>query len=294
MEHKSGFVNIIGNANVGKSTLMNALTGEKLSIITSKVQTTRHRIKGIINGDDFQIVYSDTPGILNPHNGMHKNMLKTILNATEDADVFLYIVEAGLMKVDEDIIKKVKDSGVPVILVINKIDISNQIILDKTAEYWHEQFPDADIVSISALLKVNIESIFNLILEKLPVGEPYFPKDQLTDSNLRFFTSEIIREKILLNYKKEIPYSVEVVVEQFKELENITHISAMIYVARESQKMILIGEKGNAIKRVGIEARLDLEEFLQTKIFIELRVKVSDNWLNNELQLKRFGYSKEV
>lgn len=293
MDHKAGFVNIIGNANVGKSTLMNALTGEKLSIITSKVQTTRHRIKGIINGDDFQIVYSDTPGILNPHNGMHKNMLKTILNATEDADVFLYVVEAGVMSINEEILAKIKAANVPLILVINKIDISNQIILEKTAEFWKEQFPESEIVSISALLKVNLESILKLIIDKLPICEPYFPKDQLTDSNLRFFTSEIIREKILLNYKKEIPYSVEVVIDQFKESEKITHISAVIYVARESQKMILIGEKGNAIKKVGIESRLDLEEFLQTKVFIELRVKVSTNWLNDDLQLKRFGYAKD-
>ena len=291
MTHKAGFVNIIGNPNVGKSTIMNALVGEKLSIITQKMQTTRHRIKGIVSGDDFQIVYSDTPGILKPNYKLQESMLRFVETALIDADVILYVTDV-MEKTDKnpEYIEKVRKSNMPVIVLINKIDLSNQADVLKLYDQWTEVFPGADIFPISALEKFNIEPIFDRILELLPEAEPFFPKDELTDRNERFFFQEIIREKILLNYQKEIPYSVEVEVEEFKETEKIINIRAVIYVARESQKGIIIGHQGKMIKKVGSEARKDAEEFFSKKIFMEMYVKVAKEWREKDSQLKKFGY----
>ena len=291
MEHKAGFVNIVGNPNVGKSTLMNALVGEKISIITQKMQTTRHRIKGIVSGDDFQIVYSDTPGILKPNYKLQETMLKFVDTALIDADVILYVTDvmekAGKNK---DYIEKVRKSNMPVIVLINKIDLSNQSEVVKLFEYWSSVFPGADVFPISALEKFNIGQVFDRILELLPEAPPYFPKDELTDRNERFFVQEIIREKILLNYEKEIPYSVEVEVEEFKELDKIINIRAIIHVSRDSQKGIIIGHQGKMIKKVGSEARIDAEEFFEKKIFLELYVKVTKDWRSKDRELKKFGY----
>ena len=291
MAHKAGFVNIIGNPNVGKSTIMNALVGEKLSIITKKMQTTRHRIKGIVSGEDFQIVYSDTPGILKPNYKLQESMMKFVDSALVDADVILFVTDV-IEKADKnpDYIEKVRKSNMPVIVLINKIDLSNQEEVTKMFDYWTEIFPGANIYPISALERFNIEPIFDRILELLPEAPPFFPKDELTDKNERFFMQEIIREKILLHYQKEIPYSVEVEVEEFREEPRIIKIRAIIYVARDSQKGIIIGHQGKMIKRVGTEARKDAEEFFDKKIFLELFVKVSKEWRSQDNQLKKFGY----
>ena len=294
MAHRSGFVNIIGNPNVGKSTLMNQLVGEKLSIITSKAQTTRHRIMGIVNGDDFQIVYSDTPGILKPNYKLQEKMMKFVRGAITDADVLLYVTDTVE---DSDrsaeIIEKVRLAGIPTIVVINKVDIANADKLNALVEKWQTLLPEAIIAPCSAKENFNVEGVFNLILERLPEGEPFYPKDTLTDKTLRFFASEIIREKILLNYDKEIPYSCEIAIDSYKEEPTIDRISATIYVARNSQKGIVIGHKGEKLKRVGQAARHDLEAFLQKRVFLELYVKVNEDWRNNDNQLKRFGYELE-
>ena len=291
MAHRSGFVNIIGNPNVGKSTLMNQLVGEKLSIITSKAQTTRHRIMGIVNGDDFQIVYSDTPGILKPNYKLQEKMMKFVRGAITDADVLLYVTDTVE---DSDrsaeIIDKVRLSGIPTIVVINKVDLTTPEKLTVLVEKWQALLPDAIIAPCSAKENFNVEGVFNLILERLPEGEPFYPKDTLTDKTLRFFASEIIREKILLNYDKEIPYSCEIAIESYKEEPTIDRISATIYVARNSQKGIVIGHKGERLKKVGQAARHDLEAFLGKRVFLELYVKVNEDWRNNDNQLKRFGY----
>ena len=294
MAHRSGFVNIIGNPNVGKSTLMNQLVGERLSIITSKAQTTRHRIMGIVNGDDFQIVYSDTPGILKPNYKLQEKMMKFVRGAITDADVLLYVTDTvEETSRSEDIIEKVRLSGIPTIVVINKVDLTTPAKLEELVAKWQERLPDAIIAPCSAKERFNIEGIFDLILERLPEGEPFYPKDTLTDKTLRFFASEIIREKILLNYDKEIPYSCEIAIESYKEEANIDRIQATIYVSRSSQKGIVIGHKGEKLKKVGQAARHDLEEFLGKRVYLELDVKVNEEWRNSEGQLRRFGYELE-
>ncbi len=289
-KHKSGFVNIIGNPNVGKSTLMNALVGEKLSIITSKAQTTRHRIMGIVSGEDFQIVYSDTPGIIKPNYKLQEGMMGFVNTAMVDADIFLYLVEKKAGLKDENIAQKLKMSTIPFIILINKIDLSSQEEVMETMEYWQNEFPKADIVPLSATEKFNIQKVLDLIIEKLPESPAYFDKEQLTDKTERFFVSEIIREKILLTYQKEIPYSTEVEVQSFKEEEFLIKIHADIHVARQSQKGILIGHEGKMLKKVGSEARKDMEAFFGKKIFITLFVKVKKDWRDNDLELRRFGY----
>ena len=291
MAHKSGFVNIIGNPNVGKSTLMNALVGEKLSIITSKMQTTRHRIKGIVNGGDFQIVYSDTPGILKPVYKLQESMLKSVDTALTDADILLYVTDV-VEEFDKNkaYLDKIINSNVPVIILINKIDLTDQPRLIKLVERWKELIPKAEIISISALEKFNLDYVFKRILANLPEGPAFFSKDELTDRNERFFAQEIIREKILLNYEKEIPYSVEVEVESFKNEPKLLSIGAIIYVERDTQKGIIIGHEGKALKKVGTEARLDMEEFFDKKVFLQLFVKVAKDWRNRESQLRSFGY----
>jgi GTP-binding protein Era len=293
MKHKAGFVNIIGNPNVGKSTLMNALVGERLSIITSKAQTTRHRIMGIVNGEDFQIVYSDTPGIVDPGYKLHESMMGFVKTAMLDADVFIYMVEAGQKEGNPQIIDRINKTGVPVLLLINKIDLSDQASVMERIEYWNSQFTNVEVIPISALNKFNLDTVFDRLLEKMPESPAYFPKDELTDKSERFFVSEIIREKILLNYKKEIPYSVEIVIESFKEEEKIIRIKGVIFVARQSQKGIIIGHQGSALKRVGIEARKDIEAFFEKQVHLELFVKVSKDWRDDEQQLKRFGYNNQ-
>jgi GTP-binding protein Era len=291
MAHKSGFVNIIGNPNVGKSTIMNALVGEKISIITQKMQTTRHRIKGIVSGDDFQIVYSDTPGILKPNYKLQETMMKFVDSALIDADVILFVTDViETPGKNPDYIEKVRKSNMPVIVLINKIDLSNQNEVLRLFDYWTNIFPGANVFPISAQEKFNIEPIFDRILELLPEAPPYFGKDELTDRNERFFIQEIIREKILLHYQKEIPYSVEVAVEEFKETDRIIKVSCVIYVERDSQKGIIIGHKGQMIKQVGTDARKDAEEFFNKKIFMELFVKVAKDWREKDRQLKNFGY----
>jgi len=291
MSHKAGYVNIIGNPNVGKSTFMNAIVGERLSIVTSKAQTTRHRILGIVNGDDFQILFSDTPGIIKPAYQLQESMMGFVKSAFEDADILLYMVEVkeqGLK--DEKYFEKLKNSTIPVVILINKIDTSNQEEVEAKIAYWKEQLPNAEIHAISALENFNIQPVFNRIIELLPESPAYYPKDQLTDKPERFFVNETIREKILQHYKKEIPYSVEIDTEEFFEDESIIKIRSIIMVERESQKGIIIGHKGDALKRVGTEARKDLEIFFDKKIFLELYVKVNKDWRNNQKQLKRFGY----
>lgn len=291
MAHKSGFVNIIGNPNVGKSTIMNALVGEKLSIITQKMQTTRHRIKGIVSGEEFQIVYSDTPGILQPHYKLQETMMKFVDSALIDADVILFVTDViEKPGKNPEYIEKVRKSNVPVIVLINKIDLSNQQDVLNLFDYWTGVFPGATVFPISAQEKFNIGPIFDRILELLPEAPPYFDKNDLTDRNERFFFQEIVREKILMNYQKEIPYSVEVVVEEFKESDKIININCVIYVERDSQKGIIIGHKGEMIKRVGTDARKDAEEFFGKKIFLELFVKVAKDWREKERSLKSFGY----
>ena len=291
--HKSGFVNIIGNPNVGKSTLMNALVGERLSIITSKAQTTRHRIMGIVNGEDFQIVYTDTPGIVNPHYKLHEQMMGFVHSALEDADLFLLVTEIGETFKNQEVLAKIIKSNIPVILAINKIDLSDQQTIQDMIAYWQNQIPRAIIVPCSATERFNVDTIFDHILELLPENPPYFPKDELTDRSMRFFVSEIIREKLLLHYQKEIPYSCEVAVESYEEKEGVDNIRAVIFVERESQKAILIGHQGKSIKKVGIEARKDIEEFTGKKCFLNLYIKVMKDWRNSDKALKQFGYEME-
>jgi GTP-binding protein Era len=290
--HKAGFVNIIGNPNVGKSTLMNAFVGEKLSIITSKAQTTRHRILGIVNGEDFQVVLSDTPGIIKPAYELQESMMGFVKSAFEDADVLLYMVEIGEQELkDEAFFNKITNSKIPVLLLLNKIDKSNQEQLETQVQLWSEKVPNAEIFPISALEGFNVKEVFNRIIELLPESPAFYPKDQLTDKPERFFINETIREKILMHYKKEIPYAVEVDTEEFFEEENIIRVRSVIMVERETQKGIIIGHKGSALKRVGVEARKDLEKFFGKQIHIELYVKVNKNWRSNVNQLKRFGYN---
>lgn len=292
--HKAGFVNIIGNPNVGKSTLMNAFMGEKLSIITSKAQTTRHRILGIVNGDDFQVVLSDTPGIIKPAYELQASMMDFVKSAFEDADVLIYMVEIGEKELKDDaFFKKITNSKIPVLLLLNKIDTSDQEQLEAQAELWQQKVPNAEFYPISALNGFNIKNVFDRIVELLPESPAFYPKDQLTDKPERFFVNEAIREKILLHYKKEIPYAVEVDTEEFHEDETIIRIRSVIMVERDTQKGIIIGHKGSALKRVGVEARKDLEKFFGKQIHLELYVKVNKNWRSNQNQLRRFGYNQK-
>ncbi|MDO6596121.1 GTPase Era [Oceanihabitans sp. 2_MG-2023] len=292
MKHKAGFVNIIGNPNVGKSTLMNAFVGEKLSIITSKAQTTRHRILGIVNGDDFQVVLSDTPGIIKPAYELQASMMDFVKSAFEDADVLIYMVEIGEKELkDEAFFKKITNSKIPVLLLLNKIDKSDQAQLEEQVQTWQANVPNAEIFPISALEGFNVKEVFNRIIDLIPESPAFYPKDQLTDKPERFFINENIREKILMHYKKEIPYAVEVDTEEFFEEEKIIRIRSVIMVERETQKGIIIGHKGTALKRVGVEARKDLEKFFGKQIHLELYVKVNKNWRSNQRQLKRFGYN---
>ena len=292
--HRSGFVNIVGNPNVGKSTLMNALVGERLSIITSKAQTTRHRIMGIVNGEDFQMVYSDTPGVLSPNYRLQEKMLEFSRSALVDADVLLYVTEPqDTVDRNPEFLEKVKHmatAGTRVFLIINKIDLTTQETLESLVSFWHSQLPEAEIFPISAQERFGVAQLFDAIKEALPVGPPFFPKDQLTDKSERFFVNEIIREKILLNYDKEIPYSVEVEVESFKEEDKLIRIEAVIYCERDSQKGIIIGKAGSALKRVGSQARKDIEDFFQKQVFLQLFVKVDRDWRSNTGRLRHYGY----
>ena len=294
MVHRSGFVNIVGNPNVGKSTLMNALVGERLSIITSKAQTTRHRIMGIVNGEDFQMVYSDTPGVLSPNYQLQKQMLEFSRSALVDADVLLYVTDVtDSADRNADFLEKVKkmaSAGTRVFLIINKIDLTTRETLESLVSFWHNQLPEAEIFPISAQERFGVDQLFEAIKAALPECPPFFPKDQLTDKSERFFVNEIIREKILLNYDKEIPYSVEVEVESFHDEEDLIRISAVIYCERESQKGIIIGKAGSALKRVGSLARKDIEEFFQKQVFLQLFVKVDRDWRSNIGRLKHYGY----
>jgi GTPase len=288
---KSGFVNIIGNPNVGKSTLMNELVGERLSIITSKAQTTRHRIMGIVNGDEFQIIFSDTPGIVKPVYKLHENMMRSVKTALSDADVILYVTDViETADKHEDYLSKLKKMKTPIVLAINKTDLMEKPAVDLLITQWKETLPSATIIPVSALHKKNVREIFDTIWKLLPEGPAYYPVDSLTDRPERFFVTEIVREKIFLNYQKEIPYSCEVVIDSYKEAEDIIRINAVIYVIRETQKGILIGHKGEALKKTGTQARLDIEKFLGKKVYLGLQVKVSSDWRNNDNSLKRFGY----
>lgn len=291
MAHRSGFVNIIGNPNVGKSTLMNALVGEKLSIVTAKAQTTRHRIMGIVNGEDWQIVYSDTPGILKPGYRLQENMMNFVDEALGDADVVLYVTDTvETQDKNAEYIEKLTRLECPVIVVINKIDMSNQAAVVERMEWWKKKLPAAMVIPASAKERFNLESILDAVIERLPECPPWFDKDTFTDKNLRFFASEIIREKILLNYREEIPYSCEVGIESFKEGAERYEISAVIYVMRESQKGIIIGRGGSALKKVGTEARLDMEDFFQKKVYLNIYVKTDPDWRENKKELRKFGY----
>lgn len=289
--HKSGFVNIIGNPNVGKSTLMNELVGEKISIITSKSQTTRHRILGIVNGDDFQVIFSDTPGIIKPKYKMQEKMMNFVTSSFEDADVFLYVTDvfedAGK---NTEYIEKLKNTNVPVLCIINKIDAAKEDIVLPLVKYWQDTLPNAEIIQTSALKSVNVDYVFKKVLELMPDGPEWYPKDQLTDKTERFIAAEIVREKIFTNYKKEIPYSTEVVIEEFKEDEKIIRMRVEIIVSRTSQKGIIIGHKGSALKKTLTEARIDMEKFFGKKIFLESFVKVKKDWRNNDFNLRQFGY----
>ena len=292
-EHRAGFVNIIGNPNVGKSTLMNALVGEKLSIVTAKAQTTRHRIMGIVNTDDYQIVYSDTPGMLKPNYRLQEDMMKFVDAAIGDADIILYVTDV-VEKADKngEYIQKLQKVECPVVVAINKIDISDQPKVLQLMSYWQELLPDALVIPVSAKERFNLDSVLNAIVSKLPVSPPWFDKDQFTDRNLRFFASEIIREKILENYSQEIPYSCEVAVESFKEGKDRYEISAVIFVMRDSQKGIIIGKAGSALKKTGTEARIEMEDFFQKKVFLQLFVKVDSDWRENRRELRKFGYEE--
>ena len=289
--HKSGFINIIGNPNVGKSTLINKLVGEQLSIITSKVQTTRHRILGIVNGDNFQLVFSDTPGIIKPAYSLQKSMMDFVKEAIEDADIILYVLEMGeKINIEKKLHQKFTDGAVPVIILINKIDLSTQNEVDLTIQTIQEQYPKSEVFAISALKNFNIESVLNRLIDLVPLSPPYFPKDQFTDRPERFFVNEILRQKIFTYYDKEIPYSVEVQTEEFIEKPSIIKLRCYIIVERESQKGIIIGHRGIALKKIGSKARKDLEVFFKKKIFIEIKVKVSKNWRSSDIELKKFGY----
>lgn len=291
--HKAGFVSIVGKPNVGKSTLMNALVGEKLSIITSKAQTTRHRIMGILNGDDFQIVYSDTPGIIKPQYALHESMMGFVRTSLEDADIILFVTDIYEKHDEDDVIKRLQHAKVPILLLINKIDQATEEEVNEKVAYWQEHMNPTEIMPISALHNFGLDHLFQRLLHYLPEHPAFYPKDELTDKPERFFVSEIIREKIFLNYKKEIPYSCEVVVEEFKEEADIIRIRAEISVERRSQKGIVIGNKGEALKKVGTQARLDMEDFFQKKIFLDLYVRVNENWRTDEKLLRRFGYREE-
>jgi len=288
---KSGFVNIIGNPNVGKSTLMNALVGEKLSIITSKAQTTRKRVMGIVNGDNFQIVYTDTPGIVNPANKLHEQMMGYVGTALQDADLFLIVTEVGEKFKNRKVLQRITESDTPVVVVLNKIDLSDQNTVAERAAQWQAEIPRAIVIAASATEGFNVDKIFDTVLELLPEHPAYFPEGELTDRSMRFFVSEIVREKILLYYQKEIPYSCEVAVESYEERDGIDNISCLIYVERESQKAILIGHQGKAIKKLGTEARRDIEEFTGKRCFLSLHIKVLKDWRNSERALRSFGYS---
>jgi GTP-binding protein Era len=288
--HKSGFVNIIGNPNVGKSTLMNRLVGERLSIITAKAQTTRHRIKGIVNGEDYQIVYSDLPGILTPAYKMQEMMMRFVKESIKDADIILFLIECGETIYNQDIIEKLNHINTPVLLIINKTDKVKEDIISASKTYWQNLLPQAEAIEISALTGHRLNFLLEKIITLLPESPPFFPKDELTDKPTRFFISEIIREKLLLLYKKEIPYSVEVVIESFKEEEDIVRIGAMLYCERESQKGIIIGNKGFAIKQLGIESRKAIEDFLEKHVYLDISVKVLKDWRNQDLLMKQFGY----
>ena len=293
MAHRSGFVNIIGNPNVGKSTLMNALVGEKLSIVTAKAQTTRHRIMGIVNGEDWQIVYSDTPGILRPGYRLQQNMMDSVDEALGDADVILYVTDTvETPDKNAEYLDKLSRVDCPVIVVINKIDVSSQAAVTELMEWWHGKLPAAEVIPASAQEHFNLESILDAVVARLPECPPWFDKDTFTDRNLRFFASEIIREKILLNYKEEIPYSCEVGIESFKEGAERYEISAVIYVMRESQKGIIIGRGGSALKKVGTQARLEMEDFFQKKVYLNIYVKTDPDWRESKKELRRFGYEK--
>ena len=292
--HKAGFVNIVGNPNVGKSTLMNRLVGEKISIITSKSQTTRHRIKGIVNTDDYQIVFSDTPGVVKPSYKMQEYMLEFSKSALVDADIILYVTDVvENIEKNLDFIDKVNKSDIPVLLVINKIDLTTQEKLEALFDKWKSLIPRAEIFPLSATENFNVDNLYKRIVELLPEGEPFFPKDELTDLPSRFFVNEIIREKILQYYDKEVPYSVEVEVEEFKEDDKRINIMAVIYVERSSQKGIIIGSQGEALKKVGTQARLDIEAFFGKKVFLNLYVKVLKDWRNKDRELKNFGYANK-
>lgn len=292
MPHKSGFVNIIGNPNVGKSTLMNAMVGEKLSIITSKSQTTRHRIMGIVNDDDYQIVYSDTPGILKPNYKLQEKMMGFVGTAFEDADVMLYITDVvETFDKNQKYIDRLAKTNVPILVLINKIDLSDQEKLEALVDVWKKILPKAEVMPISAINNFNLDQVFNRIIELLPESPPFFPKDSLTDKTERFFVSEIIREKILLNYQKEIPYSVEIEIQEFKDTEKLLRIMATIHVVRPSQKGIIIGHKGQALKKIGTDARKDIEAFFGKKVFLEIHVKVSKDWRDKDRSLRGFGYN---
>ena len=293
MAHRSGFVNIIGNPNVGKSTLMNALVGEKLSIVTAKAQTTRHRIMGIVNGEDWQIVYSDTPGILKPNYRLQENMMKFVNGAIGDADIILYVTDTvETSDKNEDYVSRLNDLECPVIVVINKIDISDQTRVKELMTWWQEHVPAATVIPASASEKFNMESIIDAVVSRLPVCPPWFDKDAFTDKSLRFFASEIIREKILLNYKEEIPYCCEVGIETFKEGAERYDIGAVIYVMRESQKGIIIGKQGASLKKVGTQARIEMEDFLQKKVFLSIYVKTDPDWRESRKELRKFGYEE--
>ncbi|HRT34438.1 MAG TPA: GTPase Era [Bacteroidales bacterium] len=289
--HKAGFVNIIGNPNVGKSTLMNLLVGERLSIVTAKAQTTRHRIMGIVNGDDYQIVFSDTPGIIRPNYKLQESMMEFVDSAVGDADVILYVTDVVENSTKNmEFIERMNNVSIPVLIVINKIDLSNQTALEELYEKWSNLVPKAEIFPISAKEKFNIDPLFNKIVSLIPESPAWYDKDTLTDRNMRFFASEILREKILLNYDKEIPYSSEVVIENFKEMDNLYHIEAVINVLRDSQKGIIIGNKGSALKRTGTMARKDMEAFFEKKVFLQIFVKVNPNWRDDSKKLKQLGY----
>ena len=289
--HKAGFVNIVGKPNVGKSTLMNILVGERISIISSKAQTTRHRILGLVNTDEYQIVFSDTPGMLKPKYELHKNMMSFVNISLEDADVIVFVTDLYETEEEiEEVITKINASGVPVLLIINKIDLAKEGQLDEVTAYWTSRIKSKTVIPISALEKFNTERIIQEILDRLPVHPPYYDKEELTDRPERFFASEIIREKIFTNYKKEIPYSTEVSIEDFYEEEAIIKIRATIFCERDSQKGILIGDKGKMLKKVGMESRVELEKFFGKKVFLETFVKVEQDWRKNKLKLKKFGY----
>lgn len=290
-QHKAGFVSIIGKPNVGKSTLMNQMVGERLSIITSKAQTTRHRILGILNGEDFQIVYSDTPGIIKPQYELHKSMMRFVHTSLDDADVILFVTDIFEQFDEDDVIKKLENVEVPIFLLVNKVDLADQAKVEEKLAYWKEKINATEVLPISALHDFNVEKVFNLIKDNMPVHPPYFDKEALTDKPERFFASEILREKIFLNYKQEIPYSCEVNVESFREEEDIIRIRAVIMVERDSQKGILIGKGGSMLKKLGTMAREEMESFFQKKVFLEQFVKVVPNWRREKIKLNKFGYN---